>query len=195
LGILGFRVFFFFFFEKKKEIKKKKEKKKKERGKSRGGWTTPCPKMGWPNHPIFGQGVASATPYGCMGVAEATPGLWGWSGHPERPPRGRGVASATCWGWSGHPQNPKPIAQSFFFFFGLSGWPDHPDFFPPPPFFYIFYFFNFFFLFLNPKKKKIKKNAKTTPFLAKLRRFGLAQNGVVLERRVVWTTYHQNGPK
>jgi hypothetical protein len=36
---------------------------------------------------------------------------------------------------------------------------------------------------------------KTTPFWAKRRRFGRAQNGVVLERRVVWTTYHQKGPK
>jgi hypothetical protein len=42
------------------------------------------------------------------------------------------------------------------------------------------------------KKKKINpKLAKTTPFWAKRHCFGLAQNGVVLERRLVWTTYHQ----
>jgi hypothetical protein len=48
--------------------------------------------------------------------------------------------------------------------------PATPDF----PFF-------FSFLFLKKKKKKNQKWAKTTPFWAKRRRFGRAQNGVVLE--------------
>jgi hypothetical protein len=60
-GFVNFRIFFFF-FEKKKELKKKKKKKKK--GESRGvAGATPCPEMGWPDHPIFGQGVPNR-PYG-----------------------------------------------------------------------------------------------------------------------------------
>jgi hypothetical protein len=56
LQILGF-----FFFLKKKEIKKKK--------KEIGVAATPFPKMGWPDHPIFGQGPQAfgggpATPKG-----------------------------------------------------------------------------------------------------------------------------------
>jgi hypothetical protein len=86
--------------------------------------------MGWPDHPIFGQWVARATPYGRYGVASATPrpwgvvwppqnakktkekkeimglGFWGWLWPPLGP-----------WGWSGQPQKLKPIL--FFFFF----WP------------------------------------------------------------------------
>jgi hypothetical protein len=79
-------------------------------------------------------------------VAEATP--WpkmGWSGHPIF---GKGVAPAT------------PIYLFFFFFF----------------------FFNFLLFFKKKKKTKLKlKIPKTTLFWAKRRRFGQAQNGVVLE--------------
>jgi hypothetical protein len=86
------QILVFFFFEKKKEIEKKKKKKKEEKK----GWLEPplAQKMGWPDHPIFGQGVA-----------EATPGLWGWSGHPERPKKKK-----------------KNVKMGF----GLWGWPDHP---------------------------------------------------------------------
>jgi hypothetical protein len=58
LQILGF-----FFNEKRRKLKKKK-KKKEEEGRNRAGQ---------PPHT------------GRMGVAEATLGLWGWSGHLERP--------------------------------------------------------------------------------------------------------------
>jgi hypothetical protein len=186
--------------------------------------------MGWPDHPLFGQGVASATPYGRYGVASAFGGgpatpkatkkkktkwvcavgggrttpkglgvvVGGGRSHPRplgvvRPPptaqthfvffflggfrggrttpKGLGVASATPWpkrGWSGHP------------IFGQGGGSSHPRF----PLF-------FFFSFLKKKKKKKKKKSemgqnyavlgKTASFWAKRRRFGRAQNGVVLE--------------
>jgi hypothetical protein len=81
LGILGFS--FSFFFEKKEGNKKNK----KRRG-NRGGWSHPLPKSGWPDHPIFGQGVASATPYQPYGGGF---GLWGWSGHPKKKRREKWV--------------------------------------------------------------------------------------------------------
>jgi hypothetical protein len=89
---------------------------------------TPFPKVGWPDHPIFGQGVAPTTPNGWYGVAEATPGLWGWSGHPKRPKKKKGGKMGFgLWGWPDHPQRPKRILSFFFFFFfGLLGWLDHP---------------------------------------------------------------------
>jgi hypothetical protein len=34
---------------------------------------TPFQKVGWPDHPIFGQGVASATPYRPYGGGSSTP--------------------------------------------------------------------------------------------------------------------------
>jgi hypothetical protein len=84
---------------------------------------TPCPKNGVAGPPHFWP-RGSRPPYtGRMGVAEATPGLWGWSGHPERPKTGR-------WCPKPPPGGPPPKSQthffSFFFFwpFGVAG--------PPP---------------------------------------------------------------
>jgi hypothetical protein len=56
--------FFFFFFKKKKEIKKRGG------GGEKSGWLEPplAQKMGWPNHPIFGQGV----------VDHPISAVWGW---------------------------------------------------------------------------------------------------------------------
>jgi hypothetical protein len=92
----------------------------------------PCPKMGWPEHPIFGQGVAKPPHTGSMVVAKTTPGLWGWSGHPERPPRkkkkkrngfellrvARPPPRALVWLGV---VRPPPTAQTHFIFF--SWWP------------------------------------------------------------------------
>jgi hypothetical protein len=131
---------------------------------------TPCPKMGWPDHPIFGQGVASATPYRSYGGGRSHPrplgvvrppqkakkkkkktkkiglGFWGWPdhplgpgggfGHPLGPGGGFGHPLPAVGGVRSHPQalgvvRPPPKSQThffrFFFFFGLSGWPDHPQ--------------------------------------------------------------------
>jgi hypothetical protein len=119
LGILGFS---FFFFLKKKEGNKKKRRKK-------SGWLRP---------PHTGR----------MGVAEATPGLCGWSGHPERPKKKKkrkngfwplGVAGPPpkAWGGFGHPHTagmgwPKPPP-------GPRGWAGHPK--GQNPFFRFFFFF------------------------------------------------------
>jgi hypothetical protein len=67
----------------------------------RGGSATPkCPKktkkkregnrgVAWPRggsgHPIFGQGVAGATPTADLGVVEPPPWPRGWSSHPQKP--------------------------------------------------------------------------------------------------------------
>jgi hypothetical protein len=155
LQILGF-----FFNEKKKEIKKKKKKKRR----NRGGWSHPIPavflakgwsatpyrpyggglqpplaqKMGWPNHPIFGQGVVGH-PIPAVWGWPKPPQAFGWSGHPERPKKKKGKKWVWDFGPVGgvrsHPQalgggsaTPKiPNLFFFFFFFCLSGWPDHPQ--------------------------------------------------------------------
>jgi hypothetical protein len=46
---------------------------------------TLCPKNGVAGPPHFWPRGGRPPHTGRMGVAEATPGLWGWSGHPERP--------------------------------------------------------------------------------------------------------------
>jgi hypothetical protein len=113
-------------------------------------------------------------------------GLLGWPDHPQRP----GVASATpirpVWGGRSHPLAKNGVVRPPHFWEG--GGSSHPD----SSFF--FFFFNFL-LFFKKKKKKKNLKCKTTPFCPKRRRFGRAQNGVVLEWRVVWTIYHQKSPK
>jgi hypothetical protein len=95
-------------------------------------------------------------------------GLPGWPDHPQRPRGGfRGGLPgwpATPWPKWGGPATP---------FFGQGVAPTTPISSPPP-----------LFLFLNPKKTKNKKQKKILK-CSKLRRFGQAQNAVVLERMVV----------
>jgi hypothetical protein len=136
-------------------------------------------------------------------------GLWGWPKPPPTAGRGCSKPPPGPRGWSGHPQRPKRILSFFFFlaFWGGRttpkgrshphtagmGWPKPPlgqkwggpatpllgrGWLQPPRFPLLFLFFLFFF----QKKKNLK--CKTTPFCPKQRRFGRAQNGVVLEWRV-----------
>jgi hypothetical protein len=63
-GVVVTIKFIYLFFKKRKFLKKKKRRRRK----SRGGWA----KMGWLDHPIFGQWVARATPRQ----------VWGWSNVP-----------------------------------------------------------------------------------------------------------------
>jgi hypothetical protein len=150
----NFRIFFF--NEKKKEIKKKKKKKKKKKEKS--GWLEPplAQKMGWPDHPIFGQGVAGhpipavwgwPKPPQAFGGGPATPkgqkkkknkkngfGILGVAGPPPRawgwlrtPPTGRrGWLRPPLGPWGWSGHPQNPKPIFFVFFFGLSGWSDHP---------------------------------------------------------------------
>jgi hypothetical protein len=85
-----------------------------------------------------------------MGVAKATPGLWGWSGHPKRPKKKKrggngfwplGVAGPPprAWGWLRTPPagrrwwlRPPPCPR---------GWSGHPQ--RPKPIFSFFFFFFF----------------------------------------------------
>jgi hypothetical protein len=123
------------FFFKRKILKKLKEEEEEEE--ENQGWLA---KMGWSVHPIFGQGVAGATPTTSLGVAQPPPWPRGWSGHPQKAkkqkknkkqkigfwtfeggpttPKGLEVASATTygWRWSSHPQKPKTF---FFLLLGM----------------------------------------------------------------------------
>jgi hypothetical protein len=147
LQILGF----FFFNEKKKEIKKKKKKKKKK-GEIGVAGATPCPKNGVAGPPHFWPRGGRPPHTGRMGVAEATPGLWGWSGHPERPKKKKknekngfgilGVAGPPprAWGWlRSHPLRPVGGVRSHPQ--ALGGGPATPKI--PNPFFFFFFFFFF----------------------------------------------------
>jgi hypothetical protein len=147
--VLHFRFFFFFFFLEKRRKLKIKKKKKKKKEKKELGWLEPplCPKVGWPDHPIFGQGVASATPYWLYGGGRSHPrplgvvrppqkaqkkkkkkkmgfGLWGWPDHPLGPGGGFGHPLPAVGGGFGHlhalgggPATPKGQNPFFFFFF------------------------------------------------------------------------------
>jgi hypothetical protein len=130
-------------FENKKEIKKEKRKKKGEIGVA---GATPCPKNGMAGPPHFWPRGGRPPHTGCMGVAEATLGLWGWSGHPERPKKKKGKWVLAFGGGFGHhlpvlgggrshpqvlgggPTTPKiPNPFFHFFFWGLLGWSDYPQ--------------------------------------------------------------------
>jgi hypothetical protein len=97
--------------------------------------------MGWPDHPIFGQGVAGATPYGRSGGGRTTPWPRGWSGHPQKPkkkktkygfwPFGGGRTTPLAmrvvrpppnrlWGWLQPPLGQKWGGRSH------PPWPSHP---------------------------------------------------------------------
>jgi hypothetical protein len=166
-----------------------KGQKKKKKGKMGLGF------WGWPDHPQGPRGgFGHHLPV--VGGGPATPkipnpfflffffvlgGLSGWPDHPQR----SGVASATpirpVWGGRSDPLAKNGVVR-----------PPHFLGKEPPRFPFFFFFFNFLLFF----KIKIKPTMpKTTPFWAKRRCFGRVQNGVILERRVVWTTYHQRGPK
>jgi hypothetical protein len=102
-----------------------------------GGRTTPFSAKGWLRPPHTSH----------MGVAEATPGLWGWFGHPERPQKKKqkngfwpfGVAEPPprAWGWPKPPPTagrgcPKPPPSP-------RGWSGHPQ--RPKPILSFFFFF------------------------------------------------------
>jgi hypothetical protein len=182
---------------------KRPKKKKKERMRF-GLW-------GWLDHPLgpgggFGHSLlAVGGGFGhlhALGGSPATPkgqnpffpsffwgggGLLGWPDHPQRP----GVASATpirpVWGGRSQPLAKNGVVRPPHFWEGGGSATPISSF-----FFFSFFFFSISFFF-SKKKKNLK--CKTTPFCPKRRCFRRAQNGVVLEWRVVWTIYHQKGPK
>jgi hypothetical protein len=112
------------------------------------------PKKGWLGHPIFGQWVAGATPYGQSGGGRTTPMAKGWvRPTPKAPPPQKkkqsmgfgllGVAGPPLWpwGWFNHPQTGRgggsshPLAKN-----GVAratpwlkmGWPEPPPLAKPP---------------------------------------------------------------
>jgi hypothetical protein len=114
---------------------------------------TPFPKVGWPDHPIFGQGVASATPYRPYGGGRSHPRPLGVVRPPQKAQKKKkikggngfwplGVAGPPprAWGWLRTPPagrrwwlRPPPCPR---------GWSGHPQ--RPKP------IFSFFFFFLGP---------------------------------------------
>jgi hypothetical protein len=129
----------------------KKRRKLKKKKKEKSGWLEPplAQKMGWPDHPIFGQGVAGhpiPAVWGWLqafGSGPATPksqkkkrkkmglGFWGWPDHPLGPGGGFGHHLTVVGGGQSHPQAlgggpatpkiPNPFFSFFFFFLGPFG--------------------------------------------------------------------------
>jgi hypothetical protein len=159
----------------------KAQKKKKKEKMGFGLW-------GWPDHPLghgggrshhlrlaggvrshpqaLGGGPKGQNPFppppplfffGPFGVAGPPPKAWGGFGHPH-------TAGMGC-----HPLAKNGVVRPPHFWEG--GGSSHLD-----------SFFSLLFFFFPKKKKNLK--CKTTPFCPKRRRFGRAQNGVVLEWRV-----------
>jgi hypothetical protein len=111
---------------------------------------TSCPKMGWPDHPIFGQGVASATPYRPYGGGRSHPRPLGVVRPPQKAQKKKngkngfwplGVAGPPprAWRWPKPPPTagrgcPKPPP-------GPRGWSGHPQ---RPKRILSFFFFFFF---------------------------------------------------
>jgi hypothetical protein len=69
---------------------------------------TPFPKVGWPDHPIFGQGVASATPYRPYGGGRSHPRPLGVVRPPQKAQKKKkkGKMGFGLWGWPDHPLGP-----------------------------------------------------------------------------------------
>jgi hypothetical protein len=151
---------------------------------------TPFPKVGWPDHPIFGQGVASATPYRPYGGGRSHPrplrvvrppqkakkkkkkegknGFWplGVAGPPLGHGGGFGHPLPAVGGGFGHPHalgvvRPPPKAKTHFFL--------------------LFFFFFFFGLLGWPDHPQRPGVASATPILPVWggRSHPLAKNGVV----------------
>jgi hypothetical protein len=121
---------------------------------------TPCPEMGWPDHPIFGQGVAE-------------PAVWGWPKPPRplgvvRPPRKAKKKKKKkknekmglgFWGWPDHPQGPgggfghplRPVGGVPSHPQALGGGPATPK--GQNPFFPFFFFFFWPFGVAGPPPK------------------------------------------
>jgi hypothetical protein len=116
---------------------------------------------------------------GRMGVAEATPGLWGWSGHPkgQKKKKKHGKMCFGLWGWPDHPLGPgggfrtPPTGRRGGFTPGPRRWSGHPKDFS------VFFFF-FFLAFrggrttpkgLRPVRPPLgqKWGGPATPFLGK----------------------------
>jgi hypothetical protein len=103
---------------------------------------TPFPKVGGRTTPFLAKGWLRPPHTGRMGVAEATPGLWGWSGHPKRPPKKKKKGKNGFWplGVAGPPPRATPLRPAVRSHpQALGGGPATPkgqNPFPPPPFFF-----------------------------------------------------------
>jgi hypothetical protein len=112
---------------------------------------TPFPKMGWPDHPIFGQGVASATPYRPYGGGRSHPRPLGVVRPPRKAKKKKKNENMGLgfWGWPDHPQGPRggfghplrPLGGVPKPPLGPRGWSGHPQ--RPKPIFPFFFFFFF----------------------------------------------------
>jgi hypothetical protein len=142
---------------------------------------------GWPDHPQ-GPGGGFGHPLRLVGGVRSHPQALG--GGPATP-KGQNPFFRFLFFWPSGVAGPPPKAWGGFSHphtVGM-GWLATPisSFLLLLLLLLLLFFFFFFFKFpssFQKKKKKLKlkpKIPKTTPFWAKQRRFGLAQNGVVLE--------------
>jgi hypothetical protein len=151
---------------------------------------TPFPKVGWSDHPIFGQGVASATPYRPYGGGRSYPRPLGVVRPPQKAQKKKkkkgkngfwplGVAGPPprAWRWPKPPPTagrgcPKPPP-------GPRGWSGHPQ--RPKPIFPLFSFFFFLGLLGWPDHPQRPGVASATPIRPVWggRSHPLAKNGVV----------------
>jgi hypothetical protein len=107
---------------------------------------------------------------GRMGVAEATPGLWGWSGHPkgQKKKKKNGKMCFGLWGWPDHPLGPgggfgtPPSGRRGGFTPGPRRWSGHPK--GQNPFFRFFFFFFFFGLSGWPDHPQRPTAGSATPW-------------------------------
>jgi hypothetical protein len=159
---------------------------------------TPYGRLGWPDHPLFGQGVASKPPQ-ALGGGPATPNgtnpfrfffffLGGFRGG-RTTPKGLGVASAT-------PDRPYGVAEATPW--PKRGGPATPFLGKKPPPIALF----FFFFFLKKKKKKKKKQemgqnyavlGKTASFWASLKQRSFGVKGSVGIYIYLYTHYTLKG--
>jgi hypothetical protein len=153
---------------------------------------TPFPKVGWPDHPIFGQGVASATPYRPYGGGRSHPRPLGVVRPPQKAQKkkgggGGGGMGFGLWGWPDHPLGPgggfghplPAVGGGFGHLHALGGGPATPK--GQNPFFSFFFFFFFLGLLGWPDHPQRPGVASATPIRPVWggRSHPLAKNGVV----------------
>jgi hypothetical protein len=165
----------------------------------------PLPKNGVAGPPLFGQGVASATPYGRSGVAEATPRPLGVVQPPRKPPRKKngfvplGVAGppprawggCPVWGGRSHPLAKKGVVRPPQFW--ASGWLQPP---PISPFFFFFFFLWGNFTFPPPpnfhrftQNPLIRKSSQIPPL-----NFQILSLRTILEKSAHYTLHSKTTP-
>jgi hypothetical protein len=148
---------------------------------------TPFPKVGWPDHPIFGQGVASATPYRPYGGGRSHPRPLGVVRPPQKAQKKKkkkGKMGFGLWGWPDHPLGPgggfghplPAVGGGFGHLHALGGGPATPK--GQNPFFPFFFFLGLLGWPDHPQRPGVASATPIRPVWGG-RSHPLAKNGVV----------------